>query len=106
MQTREPAINAEDVKSQNAWSGPSRGIEPPTFRGFFEREQVSLHTILVYSEWPPDWDELSYPDLMQRAKQMMQTIVYFSDDKHHDATYVTRRSLKERIFYQSIETGA
>ena len=75
--------------------------------GFFEREQVSLHTILVYSEWPPDWDELSYPDLMRRAKQMMQTIVYFSDDKHHDATYVkhNHRHLYHYLAWQRKELG-
>ena len=69
--------------------------------------QVSLHTILVYSEWPPDWDELSYPDLMRRAKQMMQTIVYFSDDKHHDATYVkhNHRHLYRYLAWQRKELG-
>ena len=56
--------------------------------GFFEREQVSLHTIIVYSDWPDDWERKSHPDGRDRAKKMMQTVVYFSDDKHHDATYV------------------
>lgn len=27
--------------------------------GFFEREQVSLHTIIVYSDWPDDWERHS-----------------------------------------------
>ena len=56
--------------------------------GFFEREQVSLHTILVYSDWPDDWDKLSYPDKKERAKQMLQACIFYSDDKHHDSTYV------------------
>ena len=56
--------------------------------GFFEREQVSLHTFLTYSEWPSDWDKLSHPDKKERAKQMMQAMIFYSDDKHHDSTYV------------------
>ena len=56
--------------------------------GFFEREQISLHTVLTYGEWPHEFLKLSHPSGKERAPRMMQIFVYFSDDKHHDATYV------------------
>ena len=75
--------------------------------GFFEREQVSLHTIIVYSDWPDDWELQSHPDKRDRAKKMMQTMVYFSDDKHHDATYVKHNHdhLYDYLHKQRAELG-
>jgi hypothetical protein len=56
--------------------------------GFFEREQISLHTTLTYGDWPHDMLPLTYPDKKARAPRKMQIFIYFSDDKHHDATFV------------------
>eukprot|EP01047_Picozoa_sp_COSAG01_P036590 COSAG01_NODE_2863_length_6958_cov_7.166351_2_plen_1087_part_00 len=60
---------------------------------FWCREQVSLHTMIAYHEWPPDYEKVCHPPRAgnkprPRAEKMMQTHIYLSNDNTHDATYV------------------
>ena len=60
---------------------------------FWCREQVSLHTMIAYHEWPPEYELVCHPPMAgnkprPRAEKMMQTHIYLSNDNTHDATYV------------------
>lgn len=55
---------------------------------FWNRTQVSLHPVLAYHDWYPQYGDTCYPGDKPRAERMMQTHVHLSDDPKHDTHYV------------------
>lgn len=63
---------------------------------FWNRTQVSLHPMLTYQDWPPDWEEFTHEpgakrqmkEKKARAKRMMETHIFMSDDPKHDTVFV------------------
>ena len=60
---------------------------------FFQRQSISIHTTLGYCEWPPhyhshcSWKKEEDQPAARPAK-MLQSHMYFSNDPHHDPTFV------------------
>ena len=55
---------------------------------FWDRTQVSLHPMLAYHEWFPNYADVTHPGGKPRAPKMMQTHMFLSDDPKHDTAFV------------------
>eukprot|EP01047_Picozoa_sp_COSAG01_P041481 COSAG01_NODE_3561_length_5931_cov_4.674211_1_plen_1249_part_00 len=74
------------------------GEEPK--QGFFQREQVSLHTYVCYGPWPPGWATSHTPGGAPRGAKMGQSHIYLSNDNHHDPAYVQHNNTHLLKFLQ------